>query len=191
MAWVGTVSSQMDWERLPVTPLYMLTSELTVHMLKNPAKGADHSTLEGGEGGGWFCKNISCKRLSEGKNCMQHKRNRKLMGKKREKRYPAHHIARKKKFLMTRNHPIELFYIGMPVVRTNGRSLDVRSRDYFLSYGASPTRGAKRGAPLYWTVLCRLAVVLVIIYVISLHMSSWETPSKKKKKKKINNNNKN
>ena len=75
----------MDWERLPVAPLYMLTSELTVHMLKNPSKGADHSTLEGGRGGGWFCKNISCKRLSEGKNCMQHKRNRKLMGKKGKK----------------------------------------------------------------------------------------------------------
>ena len=37
---------------------------------------------------------------------------------------------------------IELFYIGMPVVRTDGRSLGVRSRDYFLSYGAPPTRGA-------------------------------------------------
>ena len=35
-----------------MAPLYMLTSELTVHMLKNPAKGADHSTLEGGEGSG-------------------------------------------------------------------------------------------------------------------------------------------
>ena len=49
---------------------------------------------------------------------------------------------------------IELFYVGMPVVRTDGRSLGVRSRDYqhFLSYGAPPTRGASRrvarGAPL-------------------------------------------
>ena len=34
---------------------------------------------------------------------MQHKCNRKLMGKK-GKKYPAHQIARKKKFLMTRNH---------------------------------------------------------------------------------------
>ena len=42
----------MDCERLSVAPLYMLTSELTVQMLKNPAKGADHSTLEGDEGGG-------------------------------------------------------------------------------------------------------------------------------------------
>ena len=32
---------------------------------------------------------------------MQHKCNRKLKGKK----YPAHQIARKKRFLMTRNHP--------------------------------------------------------------------------------------
>ena len=41
---------------------------------------------------------------------------------------------------------IELFYVGMPVVRTGGRSLGVRSRDYqhFLSYGAPPTRGASR-----------------------------------------------
>ena len=43
---------------------------------------------------------------------------------------------------------IELFYVGMPVVRTDGRSLGVRSRDYqhFLSYGASPTRVALRRA---------------------------------------------
>ena len=46
-------------------------------------------------GGGWFWKKISCKRLSEEKNCMQHKCNRKLMGKK-GKKYPAHQIARKK-----------------------------------------------------------------------------------------------
>ena len=39
-----------------MAPLYMLTSELTVHMLKNPAKGADHSTLEGGRGVGDFAK---------------------------------------------------------------------------------------------------------------------------------------
>ena len=37
--------------------------------------GADHLTLEGV--GGWFWKKISCKRLSEEKNCMQHKCNRK------------------------------------------------------------------------------------------------------------------
>ena len=43
---------------------------------------------------------------------------------------------------------IELFYVGMPVVRTDGRSLGVRSRDYqhFFSYGAPPTRGASRRA---------------------------------------------
>ena len=40
-------------------------------------------------------KKISCKRLSEEKNCMQHKYNRKLMAKK-GKKYPAHQIARKK-----------------------------------------------------------------------------------------------
>ena len=37
--------------------------------------GADHLILEGGCG--WFRKNISCKPLSEEKNCMQHKWNRK------------------------------------------------------------------------------------------------------------------
>ena len=65
---------------------------------------------------------------------------------------------------------IELFYIGIPVVRTDGRSL-VRSvygpvitkfsrmgrLPHFLSYGAPPTRTA-RGAPLKtectaWTLL--------------------------------------
>ena len=45
--------------------------------------GVNHLTLQGG-GGGWFWKKISCKRLSEEKNCMQHKCNRKLMGKKGE-----------------------------------------------------------------------------------------------------------
>ena len=44
---------------------------------------------------GDFEKKISCKRLSEEKNCMQHKCMRKLMGKK-GKKYPAHQIARKK-----------------------------------------------------------------------------------------------
>ena len=53
---------------------------------------------------GDFEKKYSCKRLSEEKNCMQHKCNRKLVGKKGEK-YPAHQIARKK-FLVTRNHPL-------------------------------------------------------------------------------------
>ena len=65
--------------------------------------GADQLTLEGGGGGGWFWKKIPRKRLSEGKNCMQHKCNRKLMGKK-GKKHLAHHIARKK-FSMTRNDP--------------------------------------------------------------------------------------
>ena len=57
---------------------------------------ADHLTLEWGGGGrcGWFWKKISFKRLSEEKNCMQHKCNRKLIGKK-GKKYPAHQITRK------------------------------------------------------------------------------------------------
>ena len=55
--------------------------------------GANHLTL-GGEGG-VSLKKISCKRLSEEKNCMEHKCNRKLIGKK-GKKYPAHQIATKK-----------------------------------------------------------------------------------------------
>ena len=47
---------------------------------------------------GDFEKKISCKCLSEEQNCVQHKCNRKLMGKK-GKKYPAHQI------LMTKNHP--------------------------------------------------------------------------------------
>ena len=50
-----------------------------------------------GGGGGGFWKKISCKRLSKEKNCMQHKCNRQLMGKK-GKKYPAHQIARKNFF---------------------------------------------------------------------------------------------
>ena len=50
-------------------------------------KGADHLTLEGGGEGevGDFEKKISCECLSEEKNCVQHKCNRKLMGKKGKK----------------------------------------------------------------------------------------------------------
>ena len=44
--------------------------------------GADHLR---GEGGWVILKKISCKRLSEEKNCMQHKCNKELKGKKREK----------------------------------------------------------------------------------------------------------
>ena len=60
-------------------------------------EGADHLTLEG-RGVGVFEKNFCncCKRLSEEKNCMQQKCNRKLMGKKGGKKYTAHQIARKK-----------------------------------------------------------------------------------------------
>ena len=49
----------------------------------NSSLGADHLTLEGE--GGWFWKKISSKGLSEEKNCMQQKCNRKLMGKKGKK----------------------------------------------------------------------------------------------------------
>ena len=52
-------------------------------------------------------KKISRKRLSEEKNCMQHKCNRKLMGKKGEKN-PAHQIARKKYSLWPEIDPLPL-----------------------------------------------------------------------------------
>ena len=48
---------------------------------------------------GDFEKKNTCKRLTEETKCMQHKCNRKLMGKKKGKKYPAHHIARKKESL--------------------------------------------------------------------------------------------
>ena len=41
------------------------------------ARGHEKVTLEGGGGGGVILKKISCQRLSEEKNCMQYKRNRK------------------------------------------------------------------------------------------------------------------
>ena len=68
---------------------------------------------------GNFEKKNSCKRLSEEKNCMQHKCNTKLMGKKGEK-YPAHQILQmaRKKFLMTRNHPPPSQELnGQPLIR--------------------------------------------------------------------------
>ena len=56
----------------------------------------------------------------------------------------------------------EIFYIGMPVMRTDGRSVGVRSRDYqifldgyftitlphFLTHGA-PLRASRAGASLF------------------------------------------
>ena len=63
---------------------------------------------------------------------------------------------------------IELFYIGMPVVRTDGRSLACSvyghvitkfSRmgrlPHFLSYGAPPMRGASRRVELRYQTLGR------------------------------------
>jgi len=57
---------------------------------------------------------------------------------------------------------IELFYIGMPVVRTDGRSLarsvyghvitkfsGMGRLPHFLSYGAPPTRGANKKEKYY------------------------------------------
>ena len=65
--------------------------------------GADHLTLCGG-GGRWFLKKNSCKRLSEEKNCMQHKCSRKLMGRKGKNNILPTRLL-EKKILMTRNHP--------------------------------------------------------------------------------------
>ena len=72
---------------------------------------------------------------------------------------------------------IELFYIRMPVVRTDRRAVSrctvtfsrMGRLPHFLSYGAPPMRGASRGAPLsrilagtrvlpYWLILLLRAV---------------------------------
>ena len=62
--------------------VYFLTYNLDNNV---PIRGQPFNSWGGGGGGGWFWKKISCKPLSEEKNCMQHKCNRKLKGKKREK----------------------------------------------------------------------------------------------------------
>ena len=48
-------------------------------------RGRPFNSWGGRGGGGWFWKKNSCKRLSEEKNCMEHKCNRELMGKKGKK----------------------------------------------------------------------------------------------------------
>ena len=81
---------------------------------------------------------------------------------------------------------IELFYIGMPVVWTDGRLLGVRSRDFtkfssmsrlphFLSYGAPPARAPRAGSQL--TALAGESEVsfhfhfhVGVTYYISLHV---------------------
>ena len=73
----------------------MLTSELTVHTLKNPAKGADHSTLEGGRGLGDFAKTFPASACRKKKIACSTNVIESLWGKK-GKKYPAHQIARKK-----------------------------------------------------------------------------------------------
>ena len=67
----------------------------------NPCLGADHLTLDGrGGGGGWggfsACRK---KKIACSTNVI------KSLWEKKGKKYPAHQIARKKKFLMIRNHP--------------------------------------------------------------------------------------
>ena len=93
---------------------------------------ANHLTLGGG--GGWvILKKISCKRLLEEKHCMQHKCNRKLMGKKGEKN-PAHQIARKKNSWwpeITHPSPQEL----------NGRPLIISSTGCVFLLGGGGGRG--------------------------------------------------
>ena len=89
--------------------------------------GADHLTLEGG--GGWFWKKISCKRLSEEKNCMQHKCNRKLMGKK-GKKYPAHHISRKKNSWWPEvTHPLPQELNGRPLMKRSRGNEELKGVD--------------------------------------------------------------
>ena len=85
--------------------------------------GADHLTLEGGGGGGWFWKKFpasACrkKKIACSTNVI------KSLREKKGKKYPAHHIARKKNSSwpeITHPHPQELnggpltFYIKRTV----------------------------------------------------------------------------
>ena len=89
-------------------------------MLSCKSLGADHLTLEGG-GGGWFWKKSSCKRLSEENNCMQHKCNRKRMGKKGKNILPARLLE--KQILDDQKSPA-------PPQELNGRPL---TRHYFAA----------------------------------------------------------
>ena len=91
--------------------LSKISSDFTLHLIKvgklkrfkkvssdlrtNLRGGPFNSWVGGGAGGGIFQKKNPASRLSEEKNYMQHKCNRKLMGKK-GKKYPAHQIFGKK-----------------------------------------------------------------------------------------------
>ena len=66
--------------------------------------GADHLTLEGGGGVSDFEKKIpasACrkKKIAYSTNVIE------SLWEKKGKKYPAHQIAKKEKFLTTRNHP--------------------------------------------------------------------------------------
>ena len=50
--------------------------------------------------------------------------------------------------------PVELFYIAMPVVRTDGRSIVVRSRNYQIFSHGAPLRALRARAPLSSPTLC-------------------------------------
>ena len=88
---------------------------------------------------------------------------------------------------------IELFYIGMPVVQTDGRCT-ATWLPHFLSYGAPPTHGASRGALLLslqtwhnyhdqlssarvkWTLQCSIWIVskyVLVLQLLLLRISSW------------------
>ena len=78
--------------------------------LKTNLRGGPFNSWVGGGGGARgggviFKKKKHASRLSEEKNYMQHKCNRKLMGKK-GKKYPAHQIARKKILDDQKSHPL-------------------------------------------------------------------------------------
>ena len=100
-SWESGTSLYRGWRhknkvyRLPRLCLFSYPSHVSSQFLfwPNPFRGWPFNSW----GCGWVIlkKKISCKRFSEEKNCMQHKCNRKLMGKK-GKKYPAHQIARKK-----------------------------------------------------------------------------------------------
>ena len=90
--------------------------QLRASLRESLTKGPTIKLLRGG-GGGWFWKKISCKRLSEEKiSCSTNVIE--SLWEKKGKKYPAHHIARKKNSWwpeITHSHPQEL----------NGRPLSI------------------------------------------------------------------
>ena len=112
--------------------------------------------------GGWFWKKISCKRLTEENNCMQHKCNRKPMGKKGKNIPPTRLLEKKNSWWPEITHPSPQEVNGRPL----NISYDVNRRfpNFFDSIfgwlGPDPTQ----------LVLCTLRVSFPADFI-----ASWKT----------------